>query len=271
MKQVEYTAVPTLALSVVTAAAAEPLPTGCSARAAVWSALLGTAVLMVLAALTGHLVRNNPPGSLPRRMLDAALCAGFAWELVQTVGQAQWVCAREFSSMALVGLLPLLLWVSSKMTPGGWDAPARVLWWGVFLCAVVYLLGMAGQMQWYPLAESTAMTGWSRWTLPFYAEYFAVARLCPPRNAARAAGLPLAAFVVQMAAVLGRIMLFGAGEYPALELLRAWGMGMFSRLDALLLLLWLGCAVFRIGFLCTVVGRLWKQLLPGTRNGEVQA
>ena len=48
-------------------------------------------------------------------------------------------------------------------------------------------------------------------------------------------------------------------DYPEQELLRAWSVGIFSRMDALLLLIWLTCAVFRIGFLCAAAGELWKK------------
>ena len=83
--------------------------------------------------------------------------------------------------------------------------------------------------------------------------------------------LPLAAFAVQTAVLLGRTMLFGAKDYPIQELLRAWGMGMFSRLDAALLLLWLACAIFRMGFLCTAVCQIGRRLLPDAEKGGQQA
>lgn len=258
-----------LALSVVTAAAAEPMGTDCSARAAVLSGLAGALALTVLAALTAFLARRNPGRA--GRMVDAALLAGFAWELVQTAGQAQAVCTQEFSSMALVRLLPLLLWVSSRMAPAGWAAPARVLWWGTALGCGVYALGLAGQLHWYPLTDAASLQGWGSWTLPVYAEYFAAGRLCPAEKSPRAALLPLAAFAVQTAVLLGRTMLFGAKDYPIQELLRAWGMGMFSRLDAALLLLWLACAIFRMGFLCTAVCQIGRRLLPDAEKGGQQA
>lgn len=51
----------------------------------------------------------------------------------------------------------------------------------------------------------------------------------------------------------------GAADYPAQELLRAWSADVFSRMDALLLLIWLTCAIFRIGFLCAAVRTVWQR------------
>jgi len=64
---------------------------------------------------------------------------------------------------------------------------------------------------------------------------------------------------VQAAALLGSALLFGSGTYPRLELLRAWSGGSFSRMDALLLLIWLTCAIFRTGFLCAAVRTVWQR------------
>ena len=60
-------------------------------------------------------------------------------------------------------------------------------------------------------------------------------------------------------ALLGGALLFGSGTYPRLELLRAWSGGSFSRMDALLLLLWLLCAVYRAAMLCAAIRLLWQQ------------
>ena len=47
--------------------------------------------------------------------------------------------------MAMIGLLPLLLWAGCRIPLSGWDAPARVLWWFV-------LLGGAGSV-WQGIAR----------------------------------------------------------------------------------------------------------------------
>ena len=42
-------------------------------------------------------------------------------------------------------------------------------------------------------------------------------------------------------------------------------------LDAALLLLWLACAIFRMGFLCTAVCQIGRRLLPEAEKGGQQA
>ena len=41
----------------------------------------------------------------------------FVWEAVETFRQAQELCWGNFSSMAILGLLPLLLWAGWKLEP----------------------------------------------------------------------------------------------------------------------------------------------------------
>ena len=73
--------------------------------------------------------------------------------------------------------------------------------------------------------------------------------VCPPHGLAAGMGLCGA----------GSALLFGSETYPRLELLRAWSSGSFSRMDALLLLLWLLCAVYRAAMLCAAIRLLWQQ------------
>ena len=118
--------------------------------------------------------------------------------------------------------------------------------------------GLAGQLHWYRLFPP-AQPAAAGWNVPVYAEYFAGALLCSARSARRTVWLPVWGFAVQAAALLGGALLFGSSTYPRLELLRAWSGGSFSRMDALLLLLWLLCAVYRASMLCAAVRLLWQQ------------
>ena len=83
--------------------------------------------------------------------------------------------------------------------------------------------------------------------------------MCSAQSVRRTVWLPVWGFAVQAAALLGGALLFGSGAYPRLELLRAWSGGSFSRMDALLLLLWLLCAVYRAAMLCAAIRLLWQQ------------
>ena len=160
--------------------------------------------------------------------------------------------------MALLGFLPLLLWAGWAVPPASWNASARVLWWFVAVGGVVCLLGLAGQLHWYRLFTPAQPTA-ANWGVPVYAEYFAGALLCSARSARRTVWLPVWGFAVQAAALLGSALLFGSSTYPRLELLRAWSGSSFSRMDALLLLLWLLCAVYRVAMLCAAICLLWQQ------------
>ena len=248
---------PAVTLSIFAAAAAERLPVCSSSRALLWQEVLAAVLLMILSALASRFWQSGPPKS-------AAWAAAFClqvWlmaELAGTFWKALQVCREEFSSLALLGFLPLLLWAGWAVPPASWNASARVLWWFVAVGGVVCLLGLAGQLHWYRLF-APAQPAAAGCSVPVYAEYFAGALLCSARSARRTVWLPVWGFAVQAAALLGSALLFGSGAYPRLELLRAWSSGSFSRMDALLLLLWLLCAVYRASMLCTAIRLLWQQ------------
>lgn len=257
MKQKTGFSISALMLSVLTMALASGGERAGSARTAVLFGALQALLLALLAVLAGGFWQQK---NAPRRTAALALALWFLAELVQAFAQAHWVAKQEFHSMALVGILPLLLWAGWVVPPDGWDAPARVLWWFVFLGGAVCLLGLAGQMSWTRLllAENAQKP-----TALLCAEYFSWPLLCPQASPRRAARLPWAAYAVQAGAALGMQLVFGAGGYPALELLRAWGVGAFSRMDALLLLIWLACAIYRVSFLCGAL-RICLQAALGT-------
>lgn len=243
-----------LILSVVTAALADGIPQGIPLRRALWLGAVGTACLCILSALAAAALLNKTPSFAVR----LALTAGLFMELLHTLAQAQGLCTAEFSSMALLGFLPLLLWAGWGIRPASWNASARVLWWFAAAGSVVCLLGLAGQLHWYRLFTPAQPTA-TNWGVPVYAEYFAGALLCGARSARRTVWLPVWGFAVQASALLGGALLFGSGAYPRLELLRAWSGGSFSRMDALLLLLLLLCAVYRAAMLCAAIRLLWQQ------------
>ena len=243
-----------LTLSVVTAALADGIPQSVPVRRALWLGAASTVCLCILSALAAAALQNKAPSFAVR----LALTAGLFMELVHTIVQAQGLCAAEFSSMALLGFLPLLLWAGWRIRPASWNASARVLWWFAAVGGVVCLLGLAGQLHWYRLFTQ-AQPSAASWSVPVYAEYFAGALLCSARSVRRTAWLPVWGFAVQASALMGGALLFGSGIYPRLELLRAWSGGSFSRMDALLLLLWLLCAVYRVAMLCAAIRLLWQQ------------
>lgn len=171
--------------------------------------------------------------------------------------------------MALVGLLPLLLWAGWKLPPARWNSPARVLWWFVVLGFLVLFAGLAGQMQWYRLWDMELQAPAEPWQVPLYGEYFLLPLLCPGAKLRRGVFLPFLGFGVQLALAVGMTLVFGGG-YPEQELLRAWSAGVFSRMDALLLWVWLTCAIFRMCFLCGCIRLLAGRILPTPSGSEVE-
>ena len=161
--------------------------------------------------------------------------------------------------MALIGLLPLLLWAGWCIPPSGWDAPARVLWWFVLLGGLVCLTGLAGQMDWAHLltADAVQLARWPR--VPLYAEYLFWPLLAGYEEPRSMSWLTWLSFLAQAGLTAGMCLVFGSADYPAQELLRAWSADVFSRMDALLLLIWLTCAIFRTGFLCAAVRTVWQR------------
>ena len=180
-----------LTLSVVTAALADGIPQSVPVRRALWLGAVSTACLCILSALAAAALRDKAPSFAVR----LALTAGLFMELVHTLVQAQGLCTAEFSSMALLGFLPLLLWAGWAVPPASWNASARGLWWFVAVGGVVCLLGLAGQLHWYRLF-TPAQPAAAGCSVPVYAEYFAGALLCSARSARHTVWLPVWGFAV---------------------------------------------------------------------------
>ena len=107
----------TLTLSVLTAEFARcVLQTGApvTARSFLLRGLPMTLALVLITALTaGAELRADSCFSgadLRSRVVCGGLGLCFVWEAVETFRQAQELCWGNFSSMAMLGLLPLLLW-----------------------------------------------------------------------------------------------------------------------------------------------------------------
>ena len=246
---------PVLALSVWTAALAEEMQTGISPRGMI---IHGAVQALLLTCISGVFSACWQRAAMQWVWLFSA-GAWFLAELFGTVMQAQNICQQEFRSMALIGLLPLLLWAGWCIPPSGWDAPARVLWWFVLLGGLVCLTGLAGQMDWAHLltADAVQLARWPR--VPLYAEYLFWPLLAGYEEPRSMSWLPWLTFLAQAGLTAGMCLVFGAADYPEQELLRAWNADVFSRMDALLLLIWLTCAIFRTGFLCAAVRTVWQR------------
>ena len=70
------------------------------------------------------------------RLLGLLLSVWFGAELWETLWQAQQVCREQFSSMAVLGVLPLLLWAGWQLKPDVFSHSAGVLWWALALAGL---------------------------------------------------------------------------------------------------------------------------------------
>ena len=111
-----------LALSVWTAALAESLEPGVSLRGMLLYGVLGALLLTGISAVLYVCWQQTAV----RQVWLFAAVLGLLAEAFWTAMQAQSVCRQEFHSMAMLGLLPLLLWAGCRIPLSGWDAPARV-------------------------------------------------------------------------------------------------------------------------------------------------
>ena len=211
-------------------------------------------------------------GLLPR-LAGWGFFVWFAAELGRTLAAAQAVCRDHFGSNALLAVVPLLLLASWRMDAAALDRSARAIWWLLAVGAAACVAGVFGQMHWQRLfAEGQPALLEAGWPAArICPEYFALPLLCAERDIHKGALLPFwtwgagAAYALLLELVLGR----GAGPaYTGLELLRAWSLGYFSRLDALLMLIWLAGALWRICLLAFVLRRLWHINAGVRRRGR---
>lgn len=259
-----------LGLGLVTASLAECFYSSAGtygARSILLLGLLSTVGLAAAAGLFAILAEKfdlfSGQGFLPK-LAGWGFFAWFALETGRTIAAAQIVCREHFGSNALIAVLPVLLLVSWQMNGSALDRSARAIWWLLAAGILACLAGLWDQMHWHRLfgAENSSLwaNGWPQ--IPLYPEYFALPLLCQGKKVRRGALLPFWNYAVQAgyAFVLELVLGQAAGpDYSGLELLRAWALGYFSRLDALLLLLWLAAALWRICLLAFVLRTLWQR------------
>ena len=133
----------------------------------------------------------------------------FGAELAETLGQIQTLCWEQFSSMALVGILPLLLWAGWTLEPGVFSRSAGILWWAVVLAAAICFFSLSGQLHWENLFPEPEMTG--QMQLPIYEEFFVLPLFFETdgKKPQRHWVLPFAALLVQTLFAFGREAVFG--------------------------------------------------------------
>ena len=82
------------------------------------------------------------------KLICGGLALWFGWELADTLRQAQTICWTQFSSMAVLGLLPLLLWAGWVLEPEVLSRSAQILCRAAALTGFLFLLSLFGQLRW---------------------------------------------------------------------------------------------------------------------------
>ena len=132
-------------LSALTAEAGRCILTsgGVSARGLILQGLPVALGISLAAALLQTAEQENDVFS-GRTFRDRVVCGGFvlwfAAELWETICQAQELCWEQFSSMAVLGILPLLVWAGWKLEERVFFRAAGILWWAAALFRVCFLV-----------------------------------------------------------------------------------------------------------------------------------
>lgn len=241
-----------VALSIVTATLSQGSVT--MGTVEIWFGLLMSAGICVVSWLCSLYGRYQAEGKGTNRLLCFAFVLCYCAETLQTARLAHTVCQQEFSSMALLGFLPILLWLGWSRDAYQWNIMANILWCFMLFGGMIFLVGVASQLRWERLVLQPTQYSMNHWKLPLYAEYFLP--LLDKKTMDHGQPLftlPLWSFTVQVGMAVVFALLFGSRDYPSLEILRVWSIGAFSRMDALLLLIWLTCAFYRICVLCSLI------------------
>lgn len=195
----------------------------------------------------------------PLRRGCAWLCAAAAaLGAGQTVVQALALFGDNFEGSAgwlLAFFLLTALWQTNghALDSAGW----ALRWLGA-AAAVVLLGGVWAQLSWENLSfrlEAPPRIAALAQVWRFYPEYLAIPFFLRPGEKKHALALPFLDQAVRLFFVLLTELLFGAALAARLqsgEVLRAWGMGIFSRYDSFLLLIWLMLALLRVAVLAFV-------------------
>lgn len=202
------------------------------------------------------------------RTASAWLCAAAAAVAAgQTVVQALGLLGQTFSGTA--GWL-LAFFAAAAL----WQADGHMLdstvWVLRRLAAAAAVLLLAGV--WQQLAWQNLSFGWQAGAqgaaglFHFYPEYLALPFFVQRSLRGRAGLLPLLDYGVCAGFALLNELVFGAALAQRLsegELLRAWGLGIFSRFDSFLLLIWLMLALLRVAVLAYLARNAVRQVGKG--------
>lgn len=255
-----------VSLSVLTAVLGRCILSGAgavSARQLLLQGLPMAAALGLISALLTAAEGENDSFSghgMRSRLVCLLGAVWFGAELLETVAQAQKISWEQFSSMAVIGILPLLLWAGIRLEPAVFSRSAGILWWAAGLAVLAWCFGLRGQFHWEQVVRYPAAAGELRF--PLYAEFFLLPFLPGGRRSPKHFLLPVQVLLGKAAFAFGMEALLGAAS-------RNWTVALhISRWDAAALLVWLACAMFRICLLGSILRQLLAKVFCG-REEEV--
>lgn len=225
-----------------------------NARSFVFYGLAAALISGLLARLFQWLAKQRR-SALLRQGCGWACAAAAALGAGQTVIQALALFGDNFegsSGWLLAFFLLAALW---NVNGHALDSAGWALRWLAAAAGAVLLAGVWGQLAWEHLSFQLKSPAESGALIRFYPEYLAIPYFLRPGQKKRAAALPLIDQAVRLFFVLLTEALFGAALAAQLqsgEVLRAWGMGIFSRYDSFLLLVWLMLALLRVSVLTAI-------------------
>lgn len=233
-----------------------------NARSYLWFGSCGALLCVVL--LRGYLKKIQGIRS-HQRMLAGICCLAAVLGAVGTSARAMKLLGEFFFGSAGWLLLFFIFVAAWPVKDRALNSTGWALRWLAALAGVLLLAGVWDQLEWERLSFQLELPRWYDWLLRLRPEYLALPLILeqPRRNAASL--LPAMDFAVRGSFVILTELVFGQALAQRLrygELLRSWSLGIFSRYDSFLLLVWLMLALFRVAVLVWIA-RCTAQLALG--------
>ena len=216
-------------------------PQNCNARSFCIAGLLTAAGYSILIFLFGCLPMSYNKILRWSLHLYAAVAAGI------TVCQALALPGQTFSGSAGWLLLFFVVMLLQRPSAKALNSTGWVLRWFAAGAVILLVVGVYDQLEWRRFSFALPLPLWL--PLCFYPEYLAAAMMQSALQQKRFCLLPFADCAVRSLFVLLTELVFGTALADQLahgELLRVWGLGIFSRFDSFLLLVWLMLALLRV-------------------------
>ena len=188
-------------------------------------------------------------------------------EIAETIAIAISLWSRLYSGSAgwlFVFFLLFLFWRPSThaINSTGW-----ILRWCILFALIAVGAGVFSQLRWQRLSFDLSYSLSDLSLIRIHPEYLAISCLTSTGKK-KDITLPLADSAVRFFLIFLAELIFGSTLTQYLEhgeLLRAWGMGIFSRSDSLVLAVWLMLTMYRVLLLSFLVRHLKENIIASGR------